>query len=156
MPETGLRAWIGEVERKLGARTRVMLALAAIAIGAGGAAVYIAVEAHDQAVSESDVRALQQRLEARIDQASGTAGGGAAVTRLETELGALKAEVEALKGGATKKGATTGIPGTEGPAAKVPGTGTTGPTTEGSGTEGSATEGPTKKAQPPSSGSSKR
>jgi hypothetical protein len=64
----GLRAWIGEVERKLGMRTRVFLALTVIAIGIGGAAVYLAIDARESSVSESDVQALQQQLEARIDQ----------------------------------------------------------------------------------------
>lgn len=140
MSEQGLRAWIGEVERKLRARTRVMLALAVIAIGAAGAAVYLAVEAHDTAVSEGDVQALQQRLEARIDQVGGTVGGGAATAKLEAEIKALKAQVEALKGGTAKEGSAKEEPGTKGP------------TTEGPTTEGSAKEGPTRKAHPPSSG----
>jgi outer membrane murein-binding lipoprotein Lpp len=133
MPLEGLRAWIGEVERKLRARTRVMLALAAIAIGGAGGAVYLAVDAHNTAVSESDVQALQSRLEARIDQvSSGASGGAPAVTKLESEVKALKAEVEALKGGTAKPGAAK-----EGPATGTPGT-------TGSGTNGS-------RAQPPSS-----
>jgi hypothetical protein len=64
----GLRAWIGEVERKLGARTRVFLALTVIAIGIAGAAVYLAIDARESSVSESDVQALQQELEAQIDK----------------------------------------------------------------------------------------
>jgi hypothetical protein len=64
----GLRAWIGEVERKLGMRTRVFLALTVIAIGIGGAAIYLAIDARESSVSESDVQALQQQLEARIDE----------------------------------------------------------------------------------------
>jgi hypothetical protein len=63
----GLRAWIGEVERKLGKRTRVFLALSAIAIGIAGAAAYLAIDARDSSVSESDVQELQQELEARIE-----------------------------------------------------------------------------------------
>lgn len=139
MPLEGLRAWIGEVERKLGTRTRVMLALAAIAIGIAGAAVYLAVDAHDTAVSEADVQALQQRLEERIDTAAAEAGGGEGdVTRLESEVQALKAEVEALKEGATKKGAT---------AKEGPGTGGSSPSQElemeASGASGHGVEGPT-------------
>jgi cell division protein FtsB len=91
----GLRAWIGEVERKLGMRTRVFLVLTVIAIGAAGAGIYLAIDARDSSVSESDVQALQEQLEARI-------GGGAAgteATQLEAELDALQAEVEKLKGG---------------------------------------------------------
>jgi hypothetical protein len=66
MPLDGLRAWIGEVERKLGMRTRVFLVLATIAIGGAGAAVYLAIDTREDAVSESDVRELQERLEAQI------------------------------------------------------------------------------------------
>jgi hypothetical protein len=62
----GLRAWIGEVERKLGARTRVFLALTVVSIGIAGAAVYLAIDARESSVSESDVQALQQELEAQI------------------------------------------------------------------------------------------
>jgi type II secretory pathway pseudopilin PulG len=63
----GLRAWIGEVERKLAKRTRVFLVLTVIAIGIGAAAIYLAIDARESSVSESDVQALQQQLETRID-----------------------------------------------------------------------------------------
>ena len=71
----GLRAWIGEVERKLAKRTRVFLALTVIAIGVAGASVYLAIDARESSVSEGDVKELQQELEAQIDAAA--AGTGA-------------------------------------------------------------------------------
>ncbi|HET9161915.1 MAG TPA: hypothetical protein VFN89_00525 [Solirubrobacterales bacterium] len=77
----GLRAWIGEVERKLGKRTRVFLALTVIAIGLGGAAIYLAIDARESSVSESDVRALQEKLETRIDEVS----AGATTPPVEVE-----------------------------------------------------------------------
>lgn len=64
----GLRAWIGEVERKLGMRTRAFLVLATIALGASGAAIYLAIDARESSVSESDVQELQEDLETRIDE----------------------------------------------------------------------------------------
>jgi hypothetical protein len=74
MPLEGLRAWIGEVERKLGMRTRVFLVLSVIAIGGAGAAIYLAIDAREDSVSESDVQALQERLETQIGEATaGTA-----------------------------------------------------------------------------------
>jgi hypothetical protein len=66
MPLEGLRAWIGEVERKLGMRTRVFLVLVVIAVGGAGAAIYLAIDARESSVSESDVQALQEKLEAQI------------------------------------------------------------------------------------------
>ena len=73
MPLEGLRAWIGEVERKLGMRTRVFLVLTVIALGGAGAAIYLAIDARESSVSESDVQALQERLEAQIGEAGATA-----------------------------------------------------------------------------------
>jgi hypothetical protein len=82
----GLRAWIGEVERKLGKRTRVFLALTVIAIGIAGASLYLAIEARNDSVSESDVRLLQEKLETRIDEvAAGSATTTPTVPPVETE-----------------------------------------------------------------------
>jgi hypothetical protein len=83
----GLRAWIGEVERKLGMRTRVFLVLAVIAIGGAGAAVYLAIDTRENAVSESDVQALQEKLEARI-RAVGAAAATEPATEAESEAAA--------------------------------------------------------------------
>jgi hypothetical protein len=107
MPLDGLRAWIGEVERKLGMRTRVFLVLATIAIGGAGGAIYLAIETRDDAVSESDVRELQEQLEARIGTGGTTAT--ADLSRLEAELNALEAKVEAAGAGEAKgKGPASG------------------------------------------------
>lgn len=104
----GLRAWIGEVERKLGMRTKVMLALAAIAIGGAAVGIYLAIDTRDNAVSEKDVQELQTELESQI----GAAGGGASLTGLEAEVNALRAEVEELQAGG-KKGGKGGASGSE-------------------------------------------
>ncbi|HEY2334607.1 MAG TPA: hypothetical protein VGH58_06345 [Solirubrobacterales bacterium] len=63
----GLRAWIGEVERKLKMRTRVFLVLVAIAVGGAGAGIYLAVEARNGQVTEGDVQTLQEGQTARIE-----------------------------------------------------------------------------------------
>jgi hypothetical protein len=106
----GLRAWIGEVERKLGMRTRVFLVLTVIAIGGAGAAIYLAVDARDNSVSESDVQALQEKLETRIGEGGGAvAGSGQA--QLEAELKALQAQVEQLDGESGSSGQPKGATG---------------------------------------------
>jgi hypothetical protein len=99
----GLRAWIGEVERKLGARTRVFLVLLAIAIGASGAAIYLALEADDGGngggASTEEVQSLREQVE--LD------GGGAADTAaLEAQIAELRGEVDALQ--ASQEGGTGG------------------------------------------------
>ncbi len=109
----GLRAWIGEVERKLGKRTRVFLALAVIAIGLGGAAIYLAIDARENSVNEGDVQALQEELEAKIDAA--TAGTSAPAEPVEPTEPAPESESEPQpKSGQSDKGGTTGGIGTGG------------------------------------------
>jgi hypothetical protein len=106
----GLRAWIGEVERKLGVRTRVFLALTVIAIGIGGAAVYLAIDARESSVSESDVQTLQQQLETRIDELAAAPAAAPAPAQAEPEP-APKPEGDNKKGGGnTANGATGGAP----------------------------------------------
>ena len=89
----GLRAWIGEVERKLGVRTKVMLVLAVIAIAIAGAGIYLAIDTREKAVSEKDVQTLQQELEGQIDSATGSSEAAA----LKTEVEALRKQVEKLE-----------------------------------------------------------
>ena len=108
----GLRAWIGEVERKLGKRTRVFLALTVIAIGLGGAAIYLAIDARESSVSESDVQELQKELEARIDEAATGSPAPAAepVEPAEPDSETEPApEPESKSGGGGKDSATGGI-----------------------------------------------
>jgi hypothetical protein len=99
----GLRAWIGEVERKLGARTRVFLVLVALAIGGAGAAIYLALDTRDQAVSEDEVQRLQEQIDGL--EAGATGGADPRISQLELELDALKAQLESSEGkGATGSG----------------------------------------------------
>jgi hypothetical protein len=87
----GLRAWIGEVERKLGARTRVFLVLVVIAVGGAAAGIYLGLDARDNEVSKGDLQTMQRELEERL-------GGGSNVAQLEADLKALEAEVDELQG----------------------------------------------------------
>lgn len=141
MPLEGLRAWIGEVERKLGMRTRVFLVLTAIAIGGAGAAIYLTLDTRDDAVSEGDVRELQENLETQI--AGGASPTGTSLSDLEAELRELKAKVQALEGGDTS-GAGSGATGTgaTGTGGVPPGTSGVVPNaTQGASADGIATDG---------------
>jgi hypothetical protein len=92
----GLRAWIGEVERKLGVRTRVFLVLLAISIGASGAAIYLALEADSGGLSEDEVRAL-------VDERLGTSSNQ--TSSLESQIVELRTQVEDLQTEAKPGGA---------------------------------------------------
>lgn len=103
----GLRAWIGEVERKLGVRTRIFLVLTAIAIGGAGAGIYLALDAQSDRVDESDLQVAREELQSQIDAAGvATPEGGATepdprVEALEDQVRALQAQVESLAEGGT-------------------------------------------------------
>jgi cell division protein FtsB len=115
----GLRAWIGVVERKLTMRTRVFLVLTAIAIGGAGAAIVLAIDAQDNAVSKSDLQAVR-------DELAGTAPTeDAQVSELEAELETLRTEVATLRSEASPSG-------NEAPAPEKPGGGS-GSETDGGG-----------------------
>jgi hypothetical protein len=108
----GLRAWIGEVERKLAKRTRVFLVLTVIAIGIAGAAVYLAIDARESSVSESDVQALQQQLETRIDELSAASTAAPVVPETvpeqEPEPAPKSAPETSPEGGKKDEGGGTG------------------------------------------------
>jgi uncharacterized protein HemX len=58
----GLRSWLAQVERKLGIRTYIGAALAVLALAAGGAGVFLALRAEEDAATESDVENLREEL----------------------------------------------------------------------------------------------
>jgi type II secretory pathway pseudopilin PulG len=105
----GLRAWIGEVERKLGKRTRVFLALAVIAIGLGGAAIYLAIDARESSVDEGDVQELQQQLETQIDEAAMDTSAPAESPEPTEPAPEAEPEKPQPKSGQSKDGGTGGV-----------------------------------------------
>jgi hypothetical protein len=88
----GLRAWIGLVERKLTMRTRVFLVLVAIAVGGAGAALVLAIDAQNDAVTKSDLQAVR-------DELAGTSAPAEApdTAALQTEIETLRSEVAELR-----------------------------------------------------------
>jgi hypothetical protein len=116
----GLRAWIGEVERKLGVRTRVFLVLLAIAIGASGAAIYLALEADDgggggtSGASAEEVQSLREQVELEGGGAANSAALEAQIVELRSEVEALKADQGAGSGTGSGGGETDGGTGAGG------------------------------------------
>src|ERR1044072_3586041 len=102
----GLRAWIGEGGRKLRMRPRVFLALTVIAIGIAGAAVYLAIDARESSVSEGDVQALQQELEAQIDEGSAATATPPAESAPELQPETAPEQAPESKPKSEKNGAT--------------------------------------------------
>ena len=118
MPLDGLRAWIGELERKLGARTRVGLVLMAIAVGGAGAGIFLSLHTAERSASKSELRQLQTQagqlgappqsgLEARVASAEATAKEAqAAVAKLGAQVRALQGQPKGSTGNGASGGAT--------------------------------------------------
>lgn len=81
----GLQAWMADLDRRLSIRTKLLLGLVAVAIGAAGAAIFLSVEANRTTASQRefaelkrDVEQIQQQLgimptETELEEATGAA-----------------------------------------------------------------------------------
>jgi uncharacterized protein HemX len=127
MPLDGLRAWIGELERKLGARTKIGLVLVALAVGGAGAGIYLALDAASNSVSKDDLKSLQEQVDqstggsgsevaARVSEAETSAqNAGTEIEELRTQVQALQTQVKKLEsGGSTAQTGQGSGPGSGG------------------------------------------
>jgi uncharacterized protein HemX len=96
-PVDGLRAWLAQVDRKLGIRTYVGLALAVLALAAGGAAIYLTLSLKQDAATKDNVNALRNQVSGV--QASATQAAQDSVKSLNQRLTQLESEVGKLSTG---------------------------------------------------------
>jgi cell division protein FtsB len=104
----GIRGWLGDLDRTVRIRSRIGLVLAAIAIGAAGAAIYLSLDAKEQSASDRDVSSLRDQLQQVQQQSSETAQD---VTSLKSSVdsarrqaadasstvGSLRAQIKSLR-----------------------------------------------------------
>ena len=98
----GLRAWLGQVERRLGVRTYIGAALAVVALAAGGVAIYLALDTRDDAATEADIQDLREELTGVRETASEAARQDVeqltqTIERLENRIGKLDTDQASLK-----------------------------------------------------------
>lgn len=58
----GIRGWLGDLDNTVRMRSRIGLVLAAIAIGAAGAAIYLSLDAKSQSASDTQVGDLRRQV----------------------------------------------------------------------------------------------
>lgn len=100
----GLRAWLGEIDRALRVRSRVGLALLLVASGAGGAALYLAIEDSQNSAPASDIQRLQDQVDSlraqqtRADRlASRIRAARSLEDRTSADLAKLQAQIQSLR-----------------------------------------------------------
>lgn len=125
-PLDPIRAWLAEIDAKLAVRTRVLLVLAAIAIGTAAASLFVALDSGDDSEGGTAAEGLQQEvaelrgevegLRESIDAVSNAAVGA------ESAVDALEARVDALESeGGTGTTGSTGPTGQTGSGGAGPG-----------------------------------
>jgi uncharacterized protein HemX len=103
VPETSeqriedMRAWIAQVDRKLGVRTYALGAALVLALAAGIVGVVLALSAKDESATKDEVRSLRDQVEAVQQEASEAAEED--VATITDQLDALEGRVNTIAGG---------------------------------------------------------
>lgn len=92
----GLRAWLAQVDRRLALRSYAGAALAAVALAAAGAAIYLYVSLEQDAATEDDIAALSEQL--GEVEASATQAAEEGVESVEQRLAEIEKELAGLRG----------------------------------------------------------
>lgn len=98
-PIDGLRAWIAQVDRKLGVRTYVGAAIAVLALAAAAVGLVLTLTLKQDAATESDLTSLREQLSAVEQSASEAAQED--VQGLDRRLAELEDEVNRISTGQT-------------------------------------------------------
>jgi uncharacterized protein HemX len=95
----GLRAWLAQLDRKVGVRTYIVVALIVLALAAGVVALVLTLQLRGDAATNDDVAAL--RNEITTVQQSASDAAQKSVQSLNQRLGALEDEVSRISAGQT-------------------------------------------------------
>jgi hypothetical protein len=125
-PLDPIRAWLAEIDAKLAVRTRVLLVLAAIAIGTAAASLFVALDAADDSEGGTAAEGLQREVAELRSEVEGLRESIDAVSNAavdaESAVGALEARVDALESeGGTGTTGPTGATGETGSGGAAPG-----------------------------------
>ena len=90
----GLRAWIAQVDRKLGVRTYAGAAAVVLALAAGLVGAYLGASAKDDSATKGEVESLRDQLEAVQAEAQSAADEG--VQSVEQRLADLESRLDTL------------------------------------------------------------
>jgi len=93
----GLRAWVAQLDRKLGIRSYAGAAALVLALAAGIVGVVLAVSVKDESATRDEVSALSERIESVSEEASATVEDD--VASLRGRLDGLQTRLDSLAAG---------------------------------------------------------
>jgi hypothetical protein len=95
----GLRAWVADLDRKLGVRTYIGGALVLLALAAAGVALFLTLSLKQDAATKDDLNAMRDQLSS-VEQFAATAAHKG-VKSLDQRLTDLETKVDKLSTGQT-------------------------------------------------------
>jgi septal ring factor EnvC (AmiA/AmiB activator) len=97
----GLRAWVAQIDRKLGVRTYAGAAIAVLALAAAAVGLVLTLSLKQDAATDDDVRSLRDQISVVEQSASQAAAQEEDVQALEQRLADLEAELDKISSGQT-------------------------------------------------------
>ena len=97
----GLRAWVAQIDRKLGVRTYVGAAIAVLALAAAAVGLALTLSLKQDAATNDDVASLRDQISVVEQSASQAAAQGEDVQALEQRLTDVEAKVDRISSGQT-------------------------------------------------------
>ena len=89
----GIRAWLADIDRKLGTRTYAGAAAVVLALAAAIVALVLAIDARDNSAGQGDVERLETQISEVAERAGAAQSTGQDVSSLESRIAALEADV---------------------------------------------------------------
>jgi uncharacterized protein HemX len=93
----GLRAWIAQIDRRLGIRSFAGGAAVVLALAAGIVGVVLAMSAKDESATKTEVKALRDQVSATTQEASQATQDD--ISQINDSIDALEARVSTLASG---------------------------------------------------------
>lgn len=97
--EEGLRAWVAQLDRKLGTRSYAGAAVVILSLAAAIVAIVLAIDARDNSAAEGDLARVESRVNEISDSAEAAEAASSDVDALESRISGLEGKIDGLSAG---------------------------------------------------------
>jgi uncharacterized protein YoxC len=97
--EEGLRAWLADLDRKLGTRSYIGAAVVILALAAAIVAIVLAIDARDNSAAQDDLVQVEKQVSEITSQSDAAEAAQSDVDALEERISGLESEIDGLSAG---------------------------------------------------------
>jgi TolA-binding protein len=97
--EEGLRAWVAQLDRKLGTRSYAGAAAVILSLAAAIVAIVLAIDARDNSAAEGDLARVEERVAEISDSAEAAEAASGDIDELESRISGLEGKIDGLSAG---------------------------------------------------------